>query len=184
MLLLAGCGATVEESIGGSVTGLSGGTTVVLLNNGGDALTVGSNENFTFATQVASGSAYSVTVQIQPIGETCTVSNGTGTISQTAGAVTSVTVNCSANVANYNYVSGTISGLATNASVTLLDDGGTPLIVSANGTFTFPDSVAVGSAYYVTVSTNPIGGTCVVTTNASGTIPANGTSTDIVVTCS
>lgn len=182
-LLLAGCGATIEESVGGTVTGLSGGTQVVLLDNGGDPLTVGANGSFTFGKQISSGSAYAVTVQIQPIGETCTVSNGTGTVSQAAGGVTNVAISCSANVANYNYVSGTVSGLATGTSVTLLNDGATPLPVTANGPFTFPTAVAVGSAYYVTVSANPAGKTCVATTNASGTVPANGSSTGVVVTC-
>lgn len=182
LLQLAGCGSTVEESIGGTVTGLSGSTSVVLQNNGGDALTVSADGNFTFAKQVASGSAYNVTVETEPIGETCTVSNGSGTVSST-GAVTTVAVACNANVSNYNYIQGTVSGLATGTSVTLVNDGVTSLVVSKNGSFSFPVAVTVGTPYYITVPTNPTGKTCVVT-NATGNIPANGTITNILVTCS
>ena len=42
-------------SVGGTVSGLSG--TVVLQDNGGDDLSVGSNGAFSFATRFASGGA-------------------------------------------------------------------------------------------------------------------------------
>ena len=72
-------------SVGGTVSGLSG--TVVLQDNGGDNLPLTGNGPFTFATSLAGGAAYAVTVQTNPTGQTCTVSNGTGTI----GAATSPT---------------------------------------------------------------------------------------------
>jgi len=66
-------------AIGGTVTGLNG-TGLVLQDNGGDNLTLNANaSSFTFATPVASGGAYSVTVLTQPAGESCTVTNGSGT---------------------------------------------------------------------------------------------------------
>lgn len=93
--LLAGCGGTtVNATVGGTVNGLSGGTTVILVNNGSDPITVGSNGSFTFDVQIASNSAYNVTVQTQPIGETCAVVNGTGTVDGNGDEVTSVVVNC------------------------------------------------------------------------------------------
>ena len=79
-------------SVGGSVSGLSG--TVVLQDNGGDTLTVSANGPFTFATQLAGGAAYAVTVQANPSGQTCTVANGSGTIG--SANVTSVAVTCAA----------------------------------------------------------------------------------------
>jgi hypothetical protein len=79
-------------SIGGSVSGLTG--TVVLQNNSGDNLTITSNSSFTFNTNIASGSTYSVSVLTQPSSQTCSVSNGSGTVS---GDVTSVSVNCTTN---------------------------------------------------------------------------------------
>ena len=65
-------------TVGGTVSGLSG--TVVLQDNGGDNLSVTANGSFTFATALASGAAYSVTVKTNPSGQTCTVTSGSGTI--------------------------------------------------------------------------------------------------------
>ena len=82
--------APVTYTVGGTVSGLSG--TVGLLNNGGDGLSVSSDGGFTFATALGDGDGYAVTVGTQPAGQTCEVTNGTGTI---AGAdVTNVTVTC------------------------------------------------------------------------------------------
>ena len=83
-------------SVGGSVSGLSG--TVVLQNNGGNDLSVSANGSFAFSTQLASGAAYAVTVKSSPSGQTCAVSNGSGTV---AGAnVTTVAVACASAVVN------------------------------------------------------------------------------------
>jgi len=77
-------------TVGGTISGLSG--TVVLQNNAGDNLSLSADGPFTFATALADGSTYAVTVLAQPPGQTCTVANGNGTI---AGAgVTDVTVTC------------------------------------------------------------------------------------------
>jgi hypothetical protein len=93
--ILSACGgAGADATVGGSVAGLSGGTSVILLNNGSDPITVGGNGGFTFDQQVPSGSAYSVTVETQPIGETCLVSSGTGAIDGEGDDVTNVAVNC------------------------------------------------------------------------------------------
>lgn len=94
-LALCGCGGTtVNATIGGTVSGLSGGTTVTLTDNGGDPIQVGSNGTFTFDVQVASNSGYNVAVQTPPIGEACTVSNGSGTVDGDGDNVTTVTVSC------------------------------------------------------------------------------------------
>jgi Putative esterase len=77
-------------SVGGRVSGLSG--TVVLQDNGSDPLNVNANGSFTFATRLASGAAYAVTVQSNPSGQTCTVFNGSGTVG--SADVTKVTVSC------------------------------------------------------------------------------------------
>ena len=85
--------STNAYMVGGTVSGLSG--TVVLQDNGSDYLTINSNGSFTFATPVAQGAPYSVTVLTQPTGQTCSVTNGSGTM---GGAnVTNVGVNCVTN---------------------------------------------------------------------------------------
>src|SRR5579872_5504602 len=78
--VVTGCGGVIDASIGGTVTGLSGGTTVGLVDNGSDPLTVSANGTFTFATKISAGNNYDVTVSSQPVGETCTVSNGSGSV--------------------------------------------------------------------------------------------------------
>ena len=79
-------------TIGGTVSGLSG--TVVLNDNGGDALSLTANGTFAFPAPVLSGSPYTVTVASAPAGQTCAVSNGSGTVG--SGNVTSVVVTCAA----------------------------------------------------------------------------------------
>jgi hypothetical protein len=83
---------TNRYTVGGTVTGLSG--TVVLQNNLTDNRTITTNGTFTFATSIASGQPYSVTVLTQPSGSTCFVTSGSGTV--TSANITSVSVQCSA----------------------------------------------------------------------------------------
>ena len=162
---------TTTYSIGGAVTGLTG-TGLVLQDNGGNNLAVSASGSFTFSTAVASGAAYSVTVLTQPTGQSCTLTNGSGTATAN---VTSVQVVCS----NITYtVGGTVSGL-TGAGLVLQDNGGNNLAVSASGSFTFSTAVASGAAYSVTVLTQPTGQSCT-GTNGSGTATANVTSVQVV----
>jgi hypothetical protein len=86
------CGAVPTYTIGGTVSGLGTGKSVVLQNNGGGNLTLSANAPFTFATALTSGSAYAVTVLTQPVGQACTVASGTGTVA--AANVTNVAVSC------------------------------------------------------------------------------------------
>jgi len=76
-------------SIGGTVTGLAG--TVILQNNGGDDFTMTADGTFFFTTPVVKDGTYSVTVLTQPAGQTCNVTNGSGTATAT---VTDVTITC------------------------------------------------------------------------------------------
>lgn len=77
--------------VGGSVDGLAG-TGLVLALDGAGVLAIATDGAFVFATLLADGAAYAVTVQEQPPGETCLITNASGFI---AGAdVTDVTVDC------------------------------------------------------------------------------------------
>jgi len=85
--------STDTFTIGGTVNGLAG-TGLVLQNNNGDNLPITTNGSFTFATALDDDSAYNVTVLTQPNGpiQTCSVSNGSGTL---AGAdIVDVSVTC------------------------------------------------------------------------------------------
>jgi N-acetylneuraminic acid mutarotase len=65
-------------TIGGSVSGLAG--TLVLQDNRGDNLSLSADGAFVFASPVAAGAAYGVTVLTQPHGQQCSVSAGSGTV--------------------------------------------------------------------------------------------------------
>jgi hypothetical protein len=166
--------ANNSYTVGGSITQLT--TTGLVLANGSDTLAVAANATqFTMPSSVAFGGSYDITVQTQPAGQTCTVSNGSGTVG--AGVVTSVTVSCSNN--SYT-VGGSLSYLTTTGLV--LANGSDTLAVSANSTtFTMPTPVVYGGTYHVTVQTQPTGQTCTVT-NGSGTVGA-GDVTSIQVNC-
>lgn len=82
--------STNSYTIGGNLSGLSG--TLVLQNNGSDNLSRSSDGSFTFATSVAHGGGYNVTVLTQPAGQTCTPSNNAGTVD--GANITSVSVSC------------------------------------------------------------------------------------------
>ena len=82
----------ITHTVGGTVSGLADGVSIVLLNNSGDSLTVSSNTTFGFATAVAVGSDYSVSIGTQPPYQGCSVSAGSGTV--TSANVTDVVVHC------------------------------------------------------------------------------------------
>ena len=171
------CKANPTFIIGGTVSGLNTGASVTLLDNATDFLTVSTNGAFTFKTALATGAAYNVTVNTQPVGETCTVTGATGTVA--SSNVTTVSVSCKANPTFT--IGGTVSGLSTGASVTLLDNATDSLTVSTNGTFTFKTALATGAGYNVTIASQPSNETCTIT-NASGTV-ASANVSNVSVSC-
>jgi len=174
-LVVGGSGTTY--TVGGTVSGLSG-SGLVLRLNGTSNLPVAANGPFTFADGLATGTPYAVTVGTQPGNQTCTVSNGSGTIG--SGNVSNVAVTCTATPPPTHTVGGTVSGLAGSGLVLSLN-GSSSLPVAANGPFTFTDGLAAGTPYAVTVGTQPGSQTCTVN-NGSGTIGAADV-TNVAVTC-
>jgi trimeric autotransporter adhesin len=81
-------------TIGGTASGLNG--SVLLQNNGRDDLLVNhagaGTATFTFATAVANGGAYAVTVKEHPLNQTCAVTSSTGTATAN---ITNVAIACS-----------------------------------------------------------------------------------------
>src|SRR6185437_11190039 len=155
-------------SISGTISGLMNGTQVVLSNNSADSTTITANGPFSFSTPVAYDSNYSVTVATQPTGQVCTVSAASG--ANVTANVTNVAIVCSA--LSYS-IGGTVTGLAASTAVTLDDSGGDPLVISANGSFTFATPVAYGGSYSVTVGTQPSGQYCAVTGGAGSNVVAD-----------
>ncbi|NUT17091.1 MAG: hypothetical protein HOQ33_21680 [Cupriavidus sp.] len=137
--------STQSFAVGGTVAGLIG-AGLVLQNNAGDDLGVSpASARFTFPMPVASAAHYAVTVKTQPAGQTCTVNDGTGKMGSLA--IGNVKVVC----ADMTYaVGGTVRGLI-GGKVMLRNNAG-PALAVGNGQFMFPDGVAGGAAYAVTVS--------------------------------
>lgn len=166
-------------TIGVTVSGLAG-SGLVLQNNAGNDLAVSTNGSAAFSTSLADGAAYEVTVSSQPTSpaQTCRVANGSGRV---AGAnVTNVTVSCVTGATESFFVSGTVTGL-TGAGLVLRNNGGDDLRISSAGTFDFPTLIATGTAYNVTVATQPAGQSCTVA-NGAGTM-GDADVTNVTVTC-
>lgn len=159
-------------AVGGSVSGLDGELT--LQNNGGDNITLNADGVFEFATEIADGSDYNVTVESQPANQECTITSGTGSVS--GADVTDVDVSC---VDMTFSVGGTLSGLS--GSITLQNNGGDDIVLTADGSFTFATELGDGEAYDVTVSSQPGGQDCSVT-NGAGNIDSADV-TDVAVDC-
>ncbi len=171
-----------SHSVGGSITGLAAGQQITLaLDDDGaapalESITRTADGNFTFATSLAYGSSYTVSVASQPADQTCSVSNASGTIGLVD--VTNVAVSCATN--RYT-IGGTLSGLGSGKSAILLLNGGSALTVSADGSFSFPVQLASGQGYAVSVGTQPSGQVCTVA-NGSGTVAAADV-TNVAVSC-
>jgi uncharacterized delta-60 repeat protein len=135
-----------------------GATTPLVLANGGDQLTVASPGSYVFRSRVVG--PYSVSIVSQPLDAECTLSNATGL----ATADVFVDVSC---VRRFT-IGGFLSGLPAGESVTVSNNGASPLALSQDGAFVFP--LQPPGSYAVTVTAQPMSATCVVT-NGSGPAP-------------
>jgi len=182
---LSGCGLGGVENVGvptftvgGTVSGLAGSGLVLQLNGGGN-LIVAADGAFTFAARLATGAAYSASVLAQPTGpsQTCTVTNGSGTVG--SANVAGISVSCTTNSFT---IGGTVSGLF-GAGLVLQNNGGNDLAITNNGVFTFSTAILSGSTYAVTVFTQPTAPAqnCLMT-NGSGTLGATNV-TNVGVNC-
>ena len=160
-------------TVGGTITGLVG--TLVLQNGAGNELTLSTNDPWTFATAVTSGTLYGVTVKQQPVNQTCTVAAGADTMGN--ASYTGASVSC---VSRFT-VGGTVTGLAAGDSI-VLHNGSDDVTLGADGSFTFPSSVQVGSTYAVTVKTAPATNSSCIVNNGSGTM-GSATVSNVTVSC-
>ncbi len=167
LLALGGCSSSssdgsVQVGIGGSVNGLDG-SGLVLQLNAADDLTVDADGSFTFSSKVTEGSSYEVSVASAPSGQSCSVSNGSGT----AGSVdvTDVQVTClpttllsgKVEYQDRQYASNGFTGLepykpVRHALIELLDAEGNLLQSTAsdgNGNYQFAETAVGDYTLYI-----------------------------------
>lgn len=147
---------TNTYAIRGSVTGLAG-SGLTLQNNLADNLAVTSEGPFSFATAIASGTDYSVTILTQPTSpsQDCTVTAGAGPVVDQD--IPSVVVSC---VTKKYTVGGTLVGLASDAGLVLRNNDGDDLTLNADGSFVFATALPSGQNYAITVHAQPAGQFC------------------------
>jgi uncharacterized repeat protein (TIGR03803 family) len=83
---------TLTFTVGGTLTGLGSGGSLDLKNNGSDTLHLSADGAFSFATAIASGSTFDVQITTQTAGQRCTITGGSGTV--TNQNVQSIAVRC------------------------------------------------------------------------------------------
>jgi hypothetical protein len=177
---LAACGGSDDGNLilGGSVTGLY--RTGLVLTNGTDTLEVGSGvSSFAFAKLIPSDSNYEVKIAATPAQVDCSLKNAVGKAG--SANVTTVQVIC---LTKQHKLGGTVTGLAANESVTLIN-APEQLVVTSTGTggtaFTFAQTVGEGNPYGVAVSkTSSTAQTCRID-NGGGTMGSADVSTLAVV---
>jgi hypothetical protein len=151
-----------------SVTGLVGSglteDSVELQNNGGDPILVTADATVNFPTELPDGAMYDVTVASQPDNQTCTVANGTGTVS--GGPVFGPAVTCVDNSDNISWFATSITflnGDTGTVTATITCNAGLPLTQSFD--------ISEGSPVEFTVSELKIdaaGTTCEITASDAG----------------
>jgi hypothetical protein len=170
--------ASSTFSVRGTASGVMG-RGLVLQNNGSDDLPITGDGGFQFATELAGGAEYNVTVLTPPTdpNQACTVTNPRGRIG--SADVSNVVVSCS--TADFS-IGGTVRNLEGSGLV-LRNNGGDDLTIDDNGTFTFDTALPIGARYDVRIAEQPRdpNQTCRVS-NGSGSVGSSNV-TNIVVEC-
>lgn len=161
---LAGCGggsgdAGPTYTLSGTVLGLNSGGTVGIAI-GPQSLSITSNGPFTFPEEIPDQTSYVLTAGPMPTGQTCSVLNGTGTIS--GSSVTNVEVYCTDNVSAAT-LNGTyeIATFDINTDTAQLFTGvpfdgsgtqGSSTVTTNQAGTTFTTSADAGATYTVTTA--------------------------------
>jgi hypothetical protein len=179
---IAGCGGggsggnAGTYSVGGTVSGLVG-SGLTVEDPAAGSVVISKNGQFTLPNGLPSGTSYSVSITQEPSNPTqnCTLASGSGVVEGANAAGLSVT--CGKPLFPIIVV---LSGLL-GSSLTVEDNVGDKLTLSANGEFSFPTPVASGGSYSVTIIAQPTTPpqSCAIQ-SASGTVGASSPSVTIV----
>ena len=143
-------------------------------------MAIGADGSFSFATNITNGGEYLVTVATQPtnLNQTCSVTNGTGTVS--GANISNISISC---VTTTYSVSVTVSELAGTGLV-LQNNGGDDLAIGVDGSFTFASVIDDGSTYNITVFSQPVSSPNKTCTVANGSGILSGVDiTNVTVSC-
>jgi hypothetical protein len=183
--IFSGCGgsgggsSSVSEvtptfSIGGTVVGLSGELTMQLNQN--ESFVITNNGDFFFATKLKKDAAYDTSIVVQPVGQLCNLTQGSGIVA--SKDVTSVQILCE----DISYrIGGTVNGLVGDLVVQI--GGGESIRLTGDGSFNFSVAPDFGDAYSVAVLEQPLSQSCVAL-NASGVVLEQDTIVSIACTSS
>ena len=174
-----GGGGTTTYEVRTSVTGLTGGNSVVLAGSFGGAaateVTVSADGDVADLTRnVAEGTTYEITIRTQPSVGACLVSNGSGTMGTTPVLVQ---VNCSDQTFT---IGGAIAGLGSASGLVLRNSAGSEALNVPPGatSYVFANAIPAGTAYTVSVQASPQNISCTVA-NPTGTLTGNVTNADV-----
>ncbi len=82
----------LRYAVGGGLSGMAAGQSLVLQDASGLTASFSANGTYTLLASVPSGTPYNLSVKTQPIGQSCSISNGAGSIS--SASITNVQVAC------------------------------------------------------------------------------------------
>ena len=179
------CSDVPSFSLSGTISGASAAVSWEARKNGASHHS-GSDGNgavtFTTTAGIEQNSAWSVVVTAAPAGQTCAVSNGSGTLMSNVGNIAIV---CSDEViAPDTYtISGSVSGASSAVTWETLKGGSFYHDGSSNNgnvAFTTAAGMDDGSAWRVQVTAAPAGQVCAVS-NGSGTLTAN--VSNVLISC-
>lgn len=183
---LAGCGGKAQYVVGGTISNLNN-SGLVLVNNGGDDLTVAAGATtFAFSKQIDYGTDYNITVKTQPAHMTCSVTAGSASAGYnvTISAAVSCVQNSYSLSGQYTGVTAAADGTARTVTLVNGSTGGSVVLTSATATagdFTFSTAVADGQTYGVTV-VDPANGLSCVLANGTGVMHEAAVS-NLLLTC-
>lgn len=162
---LAACGGKANFTVGGTVSGLAN-SGLKLQVNGGETVEVPAGAtSFSFPSGISYGTEYQVEIVQHPAHMTCAFLGTTNVGS--AGHTTTINIQLTCSQNSW-VVSGTVEGLTTGDLVLVNGSAiGSFTVPKGSTNFTLPTKIPVGTAYGITVLTQPTGLKCEVA-NGSG----------------
>lgn len=147
-------GLPITYEVGGTVSGLNA-SGLVLQLNGGDDLAIDLDRSFVFPVPLPANTSYRVSVRQNPAGQTCTVDEGQGVVSERVSSVRVTCITPSPLPSGGVQLRGTVSNLLGTGL--RLRQGSEIVAVPAGATaVTFPTPLALGALFSVTIDTQPV----------------------------